>query len=483
MTTAEDARSQVDLLIANIDWVLTLDPDRNVIRNGSIAVDDGRIVGVGSAQEMAMAWQPSRTIDGRGRVATPGFVDNHLHASFQLSRGLADEVNAQAFLFERMYPYEGAMTEQDVYISSLLAGWELLSHGVTTFIDPGNYHPEQTVRACKELGIRVIVARSTFDKSGSVLGLLPESMIDTTDEALAAAEAVLEEFGGPIDQGWSASASFRGMNNSSDELIRGLHALAQKHDTFLQTHACFSYSTHDASVAQCGQTEIARLESLGVLDERMLLVHGGWLEPADIAHLIKHQPTVVHAPSSSVHNGYGNLEVGFIPELLELGVNVSLGSDHASSGSVDMCNEMYLAACGHKETRLNPRVMPPEQVLEMATTNGAQGTGFGERLGSIEPDKLADIVLFDATQPEWLPLYNPVSNLVYSAPGSTVDTVIVGGKAVVEGGHLATVDEDRIRGLVQTASDEVLQRLDPERVISLKWPVTNHSLPVTTEDN
>ncbi len=127
-----------------------------------------------------------------------------------------------------------------------------------------------------------------------------------------------------------ASASFRGLNNASDELIVGLDKLARKYGTLLQTHACFSYSTHDSSVARTGMAEIERLESLGVIDERMLIVHSGWLEPEEVAILARRKPSLVCAPSSSLHNGYGNFLFGKLPELLALGVNVAIGSDHAS---------------------------------------------------------------------------------------------------------------------------------------------------------
>lgn len=459
-----------DLVVDGIDWLITVDDDRRVIRDGAVAVVDGRFAAVGTTGEVLAAYTGDRVVDGTGTVATPGFVDNHLHSSFHLSRGLADEANAQAFLFQRMYPYEAALNEEDVYVSALLAAWELLRHGVTCFVDPGNYHPAQTVRACQELGIRVHVARSTFDQGGSTLGMLPSEMIDTTDSALAATAAVLEEYGGSISRGWSASASFRGLNNSSDELIRGLHQLAGQHETFLQTHGCFSYSTRDASLAQHGMSEVARLAALGALDERFLLVHGGWLMPGDLPLLVHHRPTVAHAPSSSVHNGYGSLAVGHIPELLMLGVNVSLGSDHASSGVVDMTREMYLAACGHKEVRLDASAMPPETVLEMATRGGAAGVGAAGELGAVATGRLADLVLFDAGQPEWLPVHNPVSNLVYSASGSTVDTVVVGGRVVLEGGRLTAMDEAEVRTRVTRSADSVLRRLDRSKVLTLRWP-------------
>ncbi len=369
----------VDLLITNIGWLITVDPGRRIIRDAAIAVDAGRIVAVGKSVEIAAQYSPRRTVDGRNTVATPGFVDCHLHSSFQLSRGLADEANAQSFLFDRMYPYEAALDAEDVRLSATLAAAELLKHGVTCFVDPGNYHPEACVEGVMSTGIRAIVSRSSFDLTKSVLGILPERMIETTAQALERAEAVLEKYSKTGNPRLGASASFRGLNNASDELIVGLDKLARRYGTLLQTHACFSYSTHDSSVARTGMAEIERLEALGVIDERMLIVHSGWLEPQEVAILANRKPSLVCAPSSSLHNGYGNFVFGKLPELLALGVNVAIGSDHASSGIVDMSQEIRLACCCYKETRINPRVMPPETGLEMATVNGAKAALMGDR--------------------------------------------------------------------------------------------------------
>jgi cytosine/adenosine deaminase-related metal-dependent hydrolase len=406
-------RQQADLLVTGLDWLITVDQTRRVIRDAGVAIRDRRFAAVGKTAEVMRVWSAPEIIDGRGLVATPGFVDNHLHSSFHLSRGLADEVNAQEFLFKCMYPYEGKMTSEDVYASALLAAMELLRHGVTCFVDPGNYHPEDTVRACWDTGIRIVVARSTFDLTSSVLGLLPESMIDTTQSALEETERVLEQFQSKAAGTVRASASFRGLNNASDKLIEGLRELADRYDTFLQMHAAFSYSTHDASVAQHGVPEIIRLEKLGVLNEKTLIVHSGWLEP----------------------------------------------------------KEMYLATCGYKEARVNPRIMPPETGVEMATLNGAIGAGLGEELGSVEVGKQADLVMFDAEEPEWLPLYNPVSNLVYSATGSTVRHVLVGGEVRVRDGRLLSFNEDEVRALVHETSARIAGRLDTEKLVKLTWPV------------
>ncbi|HUI15126.1 MAG TPA: amidohydrolase family protein [Xanthobacteraceae bacterium] len=462
----------VDLVIAGIDWLITVDPTRRIIRDASIAVKDGKIVAIGKTDDIAKAYAAARKVDGRHTVATPGLIDCHLHASFQLSRGLADEANAQSFLFDRMYPYEAALDGDDVRVAATLAGAELLKHGVTCFIDPGNYHPEASVEGVMSTGIRCIVSRSSFDLTKSVLGILPERMIESTAVALERAEGVLERYAKSGNPRLGASASFRGLNNASDELILGLDSLARKYGTLLQTHACFSYSTHDSSVARTGMAEIERLEKLGVIDERMLIVHSGWLEPEEVAILARRKPSLVCAPSSSLHNGYGNFLFGKLPELLALGVNVTVGSDHASSGIVDLPQEIRLACCCYKETRINPRVMPPETGLEMATVNGAKAALLSERIGSIEVGKEADIVLFDTRRPEWQPLINPVANLVYSATGDSVRDVFVAGEQVVAGSRLTKIDESKLYQDVPLAVSRFRKHLKFEQMVQLRWPVS-----------
>ena len=166
------------------------------------------------------------------------------------------------------------------------------------------------------------------------------------------------------------------------------------------------------------------------------------------------------------------MSAGKHPELMALGVNVSLGSDHASSGVVDMIQEMRMAACLYKEVRMNPRVMPPEHAIEMATLNGAKGVGLQNRIGSIEVGKEADFVVFDATQAEWLPLYNPVSNLVYSATGSSVKDVYIAGEQVLKDGELTRVNHQELLKRVQESSVRIASRLDMKKLVKLLWPVS-----------
>ena len=471
MLSAMNTINHADLLVRNIDWLITVDAGRRIIRDAAIAVKDGKFAAVGKSAAIECAWHADKVFDAKNTVVTPGLIDNHLHSSFQLARGLADESNAQSFLFDHMYPYEAVLGEADVAVSAALASIELLRHGVTCYIEPGNYHPETTARVMMQAGMRMVMAVSCFDRGKSVTGLMPTAMIDTTARCIEKTERLFAQYPGEYKDRMTVSASFRGMNNSSDELILALKGIADKHNAILQTHACYSYFTHDASVSQFGVPEIERLERLGVLDERMLLLHAGWLEPHEIEILARRKPTLVCCPSSSLHNGYGNLARGMHPELMALGVNVSLGADHASSGTVDIVQEMRNCVCAYKENRLNPRLMPPERAVEMATINGARGAGLADRIGSIEVGKEADFVLFDTTVPEWQPLYNPVSNLVYSATGNTVRDVFVAGEQVVRDGHLTRINEQDVLREVVKAGARITSKLDMKKVMKLAWPV------------
>jgi 5-methylthioadenosine/S-adenosylhomocysteine deaminase len=156
---------------------------------------------------------------------------------------------------------------------------------------------------------------------------------------------------------------------------------------------------------------------------------------------------------------------------MELGVNIGIGSDHACSGITDIVQEMLLFAGTHKEVHMNPRVVPPEQVVEMATINGARCAGLVDSIGSIEVGKAADLVLFDTNCPEWQPLYNPVSNLVYSATGNSVSDVFVAGDCVVKEGKLTHVDEAEILERVRESVQRFGEKLDLGKLVNLRWPV------------
>jgi 5-methylthioadenosine/S-adenosylhomocysteine deaminase len=460
-----------DLRIEQADWLLTLDAERRIFTDGAVDVEGGRIAAVAKTDEIRRRGPAKRVISARGKVVTPGLIDSHIHTTFQLSRGLADEVGSRKFLFERMYPYEGALEEADALASIELCVLELLRNGVTTLIDAGNYHPHLTAEVAGRAGLRCVVARSSFDVTRSAMGALPPAFIETTEQALQRAEAVVQKLHGAYDGRVHAWFQFRGLNNSTDRLIVELKRLADRYGVGVQTHACFARETMESSKAQHGLTEIERLARLGVLGPNLLLVHVGWATEREIELIREHDVKVVAAPSSSLHNAYGNILMGHLPELIEQGVAVGLGSDHASSGIVDLPQEMFLVGCAYKEVRQDAEIMPPERVLEMATVKGARCALSERELGSIEVGKRADLVLFDTRRPEWQPLYNPVANLVYSATGKSVESVIVDGQVVMEGARVLTLDEPAIIEAARRRAPGILNKTGLRERVAPRWPV------------
>jgi 5-methylthioadenosine/S-adenosylhomocysteine deaminase len=461
----------IDTMIKNIDWLITVDSDRRIITDAAIAISEGKIVAVGKTRELESELQPSHSISGKGKVAAPGLIDSHIHADFQLSRGLADEVASSRFLFERMYPYESLLTERESYWSGLLCSAELIRHGVTTFIDPGNYHPYTTAQVIGEVGNRGIVAKSAFDIAKSTFGTLPASFNETTQESVARSREVVADLNGSFGGRVRSWLSFRGVNNCTDQLIVQLKDIADENRVGIQAHACFAKETLEASLSKHGIPEIERLHRLGVLDQNLLLIHMGWVMPHELVWVKEYNVKVVCAPSSSLHNGYGNIVQGKLPEMLEMGVAVGLGSDHASSGIVDIVLEMFLASTVYKEVRMNAAVMPPERAVEMATINGARCALWEDEIGSIEVGKQADITMFNTNSPEWQPLYNPVSNLVYSANGSSVDTVMVGGKLLLQNGEHLTIDMERLYREIKRLNPVILKKTNLQETIKSKWTI------------
>ena len=461
-----------DIFIRDADWLITVDGERRIFRSGALAIQGDRIVAVGKTEDLEPHHSSaSRVISARGKVVLPGLIDSHIHTAFQLSRGLADEVSAQKFLFERMYPYEGLLTEEESYWSAKLCVLELLRNGVTTFIDAGNYHPHQTACVVGETGVRCVIAKSNLDIAKSPFGSLPQTFLETTDEALERSEEVVKKWNGAYQGRIRAWFQFRGIPNSTDRLVQRAKEMADRYRTGVQTHACFSRDTMESCKSQFGVTEIERLHRLGALGSNVLLVHSGWISPHELQWMKEYDVKIVSAPSSSLHNGYGCFLMGKIPEFLEMGLAVGLGSDHASSGIVDLVQEMTLEAGCYKEVRLNTSVMPPERVVEMATINGARCALWEKEIGSLEVGKKADVTMFNTRTPQWQPLYNPISNLVYSATGSSVDTVLCDGKILMEGRRLETLDEEEIYTHVDRLTPGILKKTNLEEKVKPRWPV------------
>lgn len=458
-------------IIKNADWLVTMDDERRLIRDGTVVIEGDKIIEVSKSNSIKECRNPDKIIDGRGKVVLPGLIDSHIHHSLQLCRGLADECNPQKFLFERLYPLESNLTEEEAYISALLCQIDSLKAGTTCIVDAGNYFPEATLRAFGTSGMRGIVARSAFDVPVSGLGTLPPKFSETTEEALRRGEDFISRNDGAFDGRVGAWFQLRVLSNCSEELLRGLKSISNRLPIRYQAHAALSKEVYEASENLFSKSEIRRLYEADLLGPNMLLAHVGWLTPADMTLIRESGTNLVLCPTSSFHQAMGCVSFGHTPELLESGVTVALGTDGGPHGTNDMVRQMFLASVGYKESRLNVKMMPPETVLEMATLHGAKAIGLEKKIGSLQPGKKADVVIFDANRPEWQPLHNPVANLVYNANGNTAHTVLVDGKILMEKGRIMMVDEDELIQKALHASIAVAKRGGVLKFGQSLWPV------------
>ena len=443
--------------------IVTLDPERRIFLDGSVLVEGDRIVQVGRAADVRPPRPPDRVIDGRRRLVLPGFVNAHVHLSEHISRGvMADEVPVDRYMEDWLLPlYSNSTPEEEAY-SARLACLEMLRTGTTTFCEAGTLFDVGAVAdAVDGIGMRAILGRWTWDMPGA-----RGRMRQSTAEALDATEAMMVSLkdrpGGRV----SAWPLLLGFGTCSDSLIRGAHALAQKHGT---GWGMMHLASHPARRTADRMT-VAALDALGVLDRDTKLTHMVYVTHDDIGVLARRRVKVVHCPTAALKHTKGLAEHGRFPEMLTAGVTVALGGDSGNgSNHFDMLRLMHIVALIFKDARLDTRVMPPETVLEMATLHGAAALGLEKEIGSLEAGKRADLVLYDLDVPEWRPLLDPVNSLVYAATGASVRTVLIDGRVILDEGKVTTIDETEVYRRIEPLSREHIARAKVP--FQPRWPV------------
>jgi 5-methylthioadenosine/S-adenosylhomocysteine deaminase len=413
-----------DLILTHA-LVVAADAAGTVIRDGAVAVRDGRIERIGPAAEVGT--DARELIDASGMLLMPGLINTHCHGGDSLFRGLVEDLPLEPWLMN-VWKAEGAILNPDtVRLGATLAFAELLLGGVTTVMDMF-WHPRQTVAAARAVGMRVSTGGIFFDGRG----------VDGRgrEDRVADAAAFFDEFRGSEDV---LPGTFpHGAYTVGPEGLRAAWELAAERGGLFSTHAAETRAERLDIETRYGRPVIRHLDHLGLVDERTVLAHCVWLDDEEIALLAERGATVSHNPVSNLKLASG---IARVADMLAAGVRVTLGTDGAISGNdLDLWMALRLAATLHRGATHRADAVNTAQALRMVTLDAAAALGAADRLGSLEPGKLADMILIDTRRPHAVPMFDPMTHIVFSCAKSDVRHVFVGGRQVVRDGALTRLD-------------------------------------------
>jgi 5-methylthioadenosine/S-adenosylhomocysteine deaminase len=422
----------VDYII-KADYILTMEDGLPVIEGGAIAIRNGRVIDVGNSQDILQRYTSERTIGGSGRVVFPGLINTHTHAAMVYFRGLADDLPLQEWLEKYIWPNEMKwLTPEFVDDAIELASLEMLKAGVTTYADMYFF---QTVAGKKleKIGMRAVLGTGIIDFPWKDYAQSP-------DDYFRKAEEHINEWKGHelITPCIAPHATF----TCGPENYRRAKEMAERYDVPLHTHL----SETPFEVSQCmeryGKRPVEHLDDIGFLSERVFAAHCVWLTDKEIDLLAERRVGVSHCIESNL-----KLASGFapVPKMLNAGIRVAFGTDGAASNNdLSILGEMATAAKVHKAYSQDPTVLDSKTILLMATRNGADILGLGDKIGTLTQGKKADMVIANLNHPHLVPIYDIYSHITYAMRPSDIEAVFINGRIVVEDGKLLTADEDEI---------------------------------------
>lgn len=460
-----------DSILIKNGYVLTLNPRRQIVRDGAIYIEDTKIVEVGKTEAL-QAHGAETVIDAKNKIVMPGLIDTHVHLSQALIRGCADDVSLVDWLKKYVWVLQGNFTKDDGRVSANLCMAEMIRTGTTSFVDcmiHTRYGFDGIAKAVVQAGMRGGLSKIIMDSAGYAdsSDIMYPGMVENADACLRETNQMYRKWHGKADGRIQVWYGLRSLGGVTPDLFMEVAQRTREKKTHMTMH--LGEVVDDVRYVRdnfgTNLTGFARKHNL--LGPEMVFAHGIHFEDTELKALSETHTNISHCPASNT-----KLASGFakIPQMLEQGVPVSLGCDGGpSNNTYDMVREMRLAALIHKPVAKDPLVVSAEDVIEMATLRGAVAMGIADKVGSLEPGKLADVIIIDLHELGLTPAVNPVSNLVYSGSGQSVDTTIVNGKVLMCNKQLLTLNIDEVMEKAKSHITELLERADVD--ISPKWPV------------
>lgn len=423
----------MNIIIEDVD-ILTANSAAEYVRNADIGISGGKIEFIVPTGQGPIQFKADKIISGKHRLAMPGLVNAHTHCAMTIMRNAADDLPLHNWLFERIFPMEDIMTDDDVYWGTQLGTAEMLKSGTTAMADM-YLHMDSAARAVAETGMRINLSRSPleFHSDGGL------TAIDTFDEM----RRFYTEWNGKSEGRIKVYVEVHSTYLFDIESLKRAANLAKELKTGIHIHLLETTKERKDSFEKYGKSPLEICVETGIFDVPVIGAHLVHLSDEDIAILQKYEVNAAHNPTSNLKLGSG---ISPVPLMLGAGVNIALGTDGAASNNnLNMFEEMHMAALLHKGVGQNPELITARQVVQMATVNGANAIGFGNDTGVLKAGMKADLILLDIDKPHMTPLNDPYSAVVYSAQGSDVDTVIVDGNILMENRVLKTIDEEKVK--------------------------------------
>lgn len=409
--------------------VITVNEQNEVIRQGAVAFEDGRITYVGFTPQVVSEYD--EVIDAKGNIVMPGLINTHGHAAMSLLRGYADDLPLQEWLETKMWPLEGQFTSDHVKWGTYLSIVEMLRTGTTCFMDMYD-HMDQVAEAVEQSGMRARLARG-------IIGLCPE---DVQKQKLEEATSFARRWQGQADGRITTMMSPHAPYTCPPAYIQQIVEKAHELNLPIHIHMSESLREVEQNVQDYGLRPPGHLERLGVFDRPTLVAHAVHLTDEELDLLASRDVKVSHNPISNLKLASG---VARVPDMQSKGITVSLGTDSsASNNNLNLFEEIKMVALLHKGVNYNPVVVPADEALRMGTRYGAEALFIGDQTGSLEVGKKADFIMVQTNRAHFHPFHDPISHLVYATSGYDVQDVFVDGKALVRGGELLTLDEEKI---------------------------------------
>jgi 5-methylthioadenosine/S-adenosylhomocysteine deaminase len=430
--SSQTTKAPADLIVTG-GTVVTMDGSRTILEDGAVIVKGDTILAVGPRPDLEAKYSAPQSIDAKGALVLPGFINGHTHVPMTLFRGLHDDVTLNDWLYKYIFPAEAKnVNEEFVRWGTRLAAAEQIRSGVTTFADM-YYFEDAVAEETKAAGMRGVLGETFID--------FPAPDNKSEAEMLAYTEKFLKRWQG--DPLIHAAPAPHSIYTCSRKTLQDAAALGRKYHSPILIHVAEMKKESDDSQKQNGMSPVQYLDKIGVLGPDVVAAHCIFVDAADEKTLAEKQVGCVHNPSSNMMIASG---VSPVAELRAAGVAVGLGTDGpaGSNNDLDLMEEIDLAAKLAKITKMNPLAMSARTVVEMATIDGARALHMEKEIGSLEAGKKADIILISLDEPNAVPMYEIYAQIAYALKGSDVQTVVIGGRVVMRDRKLITLNEEEI---------------------------------------